>query len=139
LAGGGGVSEGRAGENGDGEVERVVAKRPPIAVAGVEGSGLAGPVGQHVRKKRRRHPRGVGVRIGQSGEASGGRGDAADPLAVGVPVGGWRAGVQGVQFHFCVDHVTVYRWVQRCTPLLAEAARPCRHAVDDRWGPMRPG
>jgi transposase, IS6 family len=27
------------------------------------------------------------------------------------------------------DHVTVYRWVQRCTPLLAEAARPCRHAV----------
>jgi transposase, IS6 family len=27
------------------------------------------------------------------------------------------------------DHVTVYRWVQRFTPLLAEAARPCRHAV----------
>ena len=32
-----------------------------------------------------------------------------------------------------VDHVTVYRWVQRFTPLLAEAARPCRHAVGDRW------
>ena len=32
-----------------------------------------------------------------------------------------------------VDHVTVYRWVQRCTPLLAEAARPCRHAVGHRW------
>ena len=31
------------------------------------------------------------------------------------------------------DHVTVYRWVQRFTPLLAEAARPCRHAVGDRW------
>ena len=28
-----------------------------------------------------------------------------------------------------VDHVTVYRWVQRFTPLLADAARPCRHAV----------
>jgi transposase, IS6 family len=27
-----------------------------------------------------------------------------------------------------VDHVTVYRWVQRFTPLFAEAARPCRHA-----------
>jgi IS6 family transposase len=27
-----------------------------------------------------------------------------------------------------VEHVTVYRWVQRFTPLLAEAARPCRHA-----------
>jgi transposase, IS6 family len=36
---------------------------------------------------------------------------------------------RGVQ----VDHVTVYRWVQRFTPLLAEAARPCRHAVADRW------
>jgi transposase-like protein len=32
-----------------------------------------------------------------------------------------------------VDHVTVYRWVQRFTSLLAEAARPCRHAVGDRW------
>jgi IS6 family transposase len=32
-----------------------------------------------------------------------------------------------------VDHVTVYRWVQRFTPLLAEAARPCRHAVGGRW------
>ena len=32
-----------------------------------------------------------------------------------------------------VDHVTVYRWVQRFTPLLAEAARPCRHIVGDRW------
>ena len=27
-----------------------------------------------------------------------------------------------------VDHVTVYRWVQRFTPLLLDAARPCRHA-----------
>jgi IS6 family transposase len=32
-----------------------------------------------------------------------------------------------------VDHVTVYRWVQRFTPLLIEAARPRRHAVGDRW------
>jgi transposase, IS6 family len=32
-----------------------------------------------------------------------------------------------------VDHVTVYRWVQCFTPLLADAARPCRHAVGDRW------
>jgi transposase-like protein len=36
---------------------------------------------------------------------------------------------RGVQ----VDHVTVYRWVQRFTPLLADAARPCRHGVGDRW------
>ena len=32
-----------------------------------------------------------------------------------------------------VDHVTVYRWVQRFTPLFADAARPLRHAVGDRW------
>ncbi len=32
-----------------------------------------------------------------------------------------------------VDHVTLYRWVQRFTPLIVEAARPCRHAVGDRW------
>ena len=32
-----------------------------------------------------------------------------------------------------VDHVTVYRWVVRFAPLLAEAARPCRHQVGDRW------
>ena len=32
-----------------------------------------------------------------------------------------------------VDHVTLFRWVQRFTPLLAEAARPCRHLVGDRW------
>jgi IS6 family transposase len=32
-----------------------------------------------------------------------------------------------------VDHTTIYRWVQRFTPLLADAARPCRHAVGDRW------
>jgi hypothetical protein len=32
-----------------------------------------------------------------------------------------------------VDHVTVYRWVQRFTPLLADAARFCRHSSGDRW------
>jgi transposase-like protein len=32
-----------------------------------------------------------------------------------------------------VDHVTVYRWVQRFTPLLIDAAQPCRHAPGDRW------
>ncbi len=37
-----------------------------------------------------------------------------------------RAWVEG-------DHVTVYRWVQRFTPLLVDAARPCRHGVGDRW------
>ena len=29
-----------------------------------------------------------------------------------------------------VDHVTVYRWVQRFTPLLMDAARPCRHVLE---------
>ena len=31
------------------------------------------------------------------------------------------------------DHVTLLRWVQRFTPLLIDAARPCRHAVGNRW------
>jgi transposase-like protein len=38
-------------------------------------------------------------------------------------------GERGVE----VDHVTVYRWVQRFTPLFAEAARPLRHAAGERW------
>ena len=32
-----------------------------------------------------------------------------------------------------VDHVTVFRWVQRFTPELIDAARPSRHAIGDRW------
>ena len=32
-----------------------------------------------------------------------------------------------------VDHVTVYRWVQRFTPEFIEAARLCLHAPGDRW------
>jgi transposase-like protein len=32
-----------------------------------------------------------------------------------------------------LTHVTVYRWVQRFTPLLIDAARPCRHVPGDRW------
>ena len=32
-----------------------------------------------------------------------------------------------------VDHVTVYRWVQRFTPLLIDAARFARHPPGDRW------
>jgi len=32
-----------------------------------------------------------------------------------------------------VDHVSIYRWVQRFTPLLADAARFCRHSPSGRW------
>jgi transposase, IS6 family len=32
-----------------------------------------------------------------------------------------------------VDHVTVYRWVQRFTPEFISAARPRRHGPGDRW------
>jgi hypothetical protein len=32
-----------------------------------------------------------------------------------------------------VDRVTIYRWVQRFTPLLIDSARPCRHVPGDRW------
>ena len=39
------------------------------------------------------------------------------------------AGERGVE----VDHVIVFRWVQRFTPLLADAARLRRHSPGDRW------
>ena len=32
-----------------------------------------------------------------------------------------------------VDHVTIYRWVQRFTTGFVEAARTCRHVPGDRW------
>jgi len=32
-----------------------------------------------------------------------------------------------------VDHVTIYRWVQRFAPEFAETARARRHLVGDRW------
>jgi transposase, IS6 family len=32
-----------------------------------------------------------------------------------------------------VDHVSLYRWVQHFTPLVVDAARPCRHEVGGRW------
>ena len=32
-----------------------------------------------------------------------------------------------------VDHVTLFRWVQRFTPVVVDAARPCRHGEGDRW------
>jgi hypothetical protein len=32
-----------------------------------------------------------------------------------------------------VNHVTIYCWVQRFTPLAIDAAQPCRHATGDCW------
>jgi non-ribosomal peptide synthetase-like protein len=45
------------------------------------------------------------------------------PRPRGAPRGAW----------IDVDHVTLFRWVQRFTPPLIDAARPCRHAVGSRW------
>src|SRR5947209_15897341 len=36
---------------------------------------------------------------------------------------------RGVQ----VDHVSIYRWVRRFAPILAEAARCAQHAIGSRW------
>jgi hypothetical protein len=38
-----------------------------------------------------------------------------------------------VERGIAVDHLTVYRWVRRFTPLLGEMARPCRRAIGNRW------
>src|ERR1019366_9448510 len=32
-----------------------------------------------------------------------------------------------------VDHVPLFRWLQRFTPILVEAAMPCRHMVGSSW------
>ena len=32
-----------------------------------------------------------------------------------------------------VDHVTLFRWIQRFTPLLFDAARPCRRRAGGHW------
>jgi transposase-like protein len=32
-----------------------------------------------------------------------------------------------------IDHVKVFRWVQRFIPLFADAARPLRRTTGDRW------
>jgi hypothetical protein len=37
-----------------------------------------------------------------------------------------------------VDHVTLYRWVQRFTPLLIDAARPVRHLAGIVGSSTRP-
>jgi len=60
-------------------------------------------------------------------EARGGR-THSQPRGIPTPLSPTRP-ERGVE----VDHVTIYRWVQRFTPLLADAARPGRHAVGDRW------
>jgi transposase-like protein len=43
--------------------------------------------------------------------------------------------VRGIEVERGIEvvHVTIYRWVQRFTPILIDAARPCRHAVGNRW------
>jgi IS6 family transposase len=37
-----------------------------------------------------------------------------------------------------VDHVSIYRWVQRFAPEFAEAATARQHVVGDRWHWTRP-
>src|SRR6266496_285601 len=54
-------------------------------------------------------------------------------LRHGCEAAGQRRGLGIRHPHVAVDHVTIYRWVLRFTPLLAKAARPCRHAVGTRW------
>jgi len=42
-----------------------------------------------------------------------------------------------VERGIAVDHLTIYRWVQRFTLEFIEAARPCRHAPGDGGSPTR--
>jgi hypothetical protein len=58
-----------------------------------------------------------------------GRGPLVPAVWTALPDAGELLAERGVT----VDHVTIYRWVQRFTPEFAEAARPCRHVPGDRW------
>jgi transposase-like protein len=62
--------------------------------------------------------------------------DATAPLRVGLSCRDVEEllAERGIE----VDHVTVYRWVVRFTPLLGEAARPCRHPVGIAGRQTRP-
>jgi hypothetical protein len=44
-----------------------------------------------------------------------------------------KIGVRLAERGITVDHVTVYRWVQRFTPEFIEAAQFCRQAPGDQW------
>jgi hypothetical protein len=114
-------------------------------------------------KKGRTYAASVWVRADRPGtlvevillEVGGGRRYATDSVGAVLESGGWQrvevahlAHRPGATLAFevivprgsphasvLVDEleVTVYRWVLGFTPRLAEAARPCRHAVGDRW------
>jgi IS6 family transposase len=93
------------------------------------------PIGTHPPVQRQRAP--AQARADRSSQRHHGQSyRGSDPTRDGTPTSSQSyrdveelLAERGVE----VDHVTVYRWVQRFTPLLAEAARPCRHAVGDRW------
>ena len=57
------------------------------------------------------------------------RGPVVSAVRALLPRRRGAAGERGIE----VDHVTIYRWVQRFTPLLADAAGSCRHTLGDRW------
>jgi len=76
----------------------------------------------------------VAVAVGVRGFPVSGGGDHGGGALVSPPRPSYRdveglLAERGVQ----VDHVTVYRWVQRCTPLVTDAARFARHSPGDRW------
>jgi hypothetical protein len=57
-------AERRPGQDGHGDVEGVVIKCAPVAIARLEGGGLTGLVADHVGQERRLHVLGVGIGIG---------------------------------------------------------------------------
>src|SRR4051794_40231291 len=67
-----------------------------------------------------------GVPVPARGDRAGGA--LVPAVRVVLPRRGGAFAERGV----VVDHVTIYRWVQRFTPLLAQAARPSRRPVGNR-------
>jgi hypothetical protein len=91
-----------------------VATSPGEVVHAQHGQRCNGPVGQGADQPQQRHL--AHLRPEPAGQP--GTGSATQ-----------RQCHRGVE----VNHVTVFRWVQRFAPLWADAARFTRHAPGDRW------
>jgi transposase, IS6 family len=96
-----------------------------------------------VRDKLRRRCCVVGSCVRGEGKGMKHHGRVAVPVELPSAFSGFRFPPEGLSYRDLesllaergveVDHVTLHRWVQRFTPLLIDAARPCRHAVGRRW------
>ena len=115
-----------AGGDGRGSVASVIGKIDRALAAG-RGAGLGGDV---VDPSWPGAAAAVGVRgVPVPGRGDRGRGQVIPALWLSFRDVEELLAERGVE----VDHVSVFRWVHRFTPLLVDAARFARHTPGDQW------